>query len=86
MTLDYPISYIIPFPILLSFMILVYVSIHLCVLNEHEFEHASNNFNFTELQYFHLIPVYLFIISRVKICSLTEICVNLKLIISCCTF
>lgn len=66
MTLDYPISYIIPFPILLSFMILLYVSIHLCVLNEHEFEHASNNFNLTELQYFHLIPVDLFIISRLK--------------------
>lgn len=66
MTLDYPISYVIPFPILLSFMILLYVSIHFCILNEHKFENASNSFNLTELQCFHLIPVDLFIISRLK--------------------
>lgn len=79
----HPIPHIIPYPILLLFMILFHISNYLCILNKHKFEGTRSGSKFTDLQYFHLLNTCQ---SKVKVCDCIETYVSCSLIISSCTF
>lgn len=55
MTLGHPTPHVIPYPVLLSFMILLCIGNYLCILNKHKFERTCSGSKLTELQYFHLL-------------------------------